>query len=208
MTSAQSSRPGTTTPRIPIPASPVLFVLAALAQRLIASRRTKRHDRSEAPVETGVTEPGTGQDKASDDQETTAADDFLITEAPPGRRRRILPRLLASVIAALSAVLIVTGVRTVTGAGTTLDPHAPEDSRALVAGGPFLLTRNPIYLGWIGLLVAHAVWLGSVRSLAPVGAFLLVMDQVQVPFEEEALRDRFGKAYEEYSARVPRWLLE
>ena len=67
-------------------------------------------------------------------------------------------------------------------------------------------TRNPMYVGLVGLLLANAIRRGSPWGLAPVAAFILLMDRVQIPAEEAALSERFGTDYEAYRARVPRWL--
>ena len=90
--------------------------------------------------------------------------------------------------------------------GTTDDPFRPERASVLVTSGMNAVTRNPMYVGMAGLLVAHAVRRGSWASLAPVAAFVAVVDRYQVRFEEAALRVRFGDDYEAYCAAVPRWL--
>jgi protein-S-isoprenylcysteine O-methyltransferase Ste14 len=76
----------------------------------------------------------------------------------------------------------------------------------LVTSGVNGRTRNPMYLGLTGLLVAHAIRRGSVWGLVPVGAFIAVLDRVQIPMEEAALEEHFGAEYQAYRARVPRWL--
>jgi protein-S-isoprenylcysteine O-methyltransferase Ste14 len=40
----------------------------------------------------------------------------------------------------------------------------------------------------------------------PMAAFTLVIDRIQIPAEESALRSNFGADYESYRATVPRWL--
>jgi len=114
--------------------------------------------------------------------------------------------LLAATVAAASAALPATALRQFRAAATTTDPTHPERASALVTGGPNAITRNPMYLGLTGFLVANAIRKGSLRSLLPVAAFVAVMDQVQIPSEEAALRERFGPAYDDYRAAVPRWL--
>ncbi|WP_157773329.1 methyltransferase family protein [Brachybacterium vulturis] len=88
---------------------------------------------------------------------------------------------------------------------TTISPHDLSGATTLVRAGPFGRSRNPIYLGIAGLLLARAVDRRSWAALLPVGLFVLVMDRTQIPAEEEALRSRFGAEYEEYLRAVPRW---
>lgn len=90
--------------------------------------------------------------------------------------------------------------------GTTLEPQEPDNASVLVTDGPNRFTRNPMYVGVTGVLLAHAVLRRSVPALVPVAAFVVVIDRVQVRAEEAALRRRFGPAYDEYCSRVPRWL--
>jgi protein-S-isoprenylcysteine O-methyltransferase Ste14 len=71
--------------------------------------------------------------------------------------------------------------------------------------GPYALTRNPLYLGNLGIalglcLIAHDIWLLSIVAL-----LFAVQYRAIIAAEEVFLRDRFGAAHEEWSARVPRF---
>lgn len=88
---------------------------------------------------------------------------------------------------------------------TTVNPVTP-DASALVTSGPNRLTRNPMYVGIAGLLAAHAVMRRSPSLLVPVALFVAAIDRWQIPAEEAVLRDRFGDAYDAYTATTPRWL--
>jgi protein-S-isoprenylcysteine O-methyltransferase Ste14 len=76
----------------------------------------------------------------------------------------------------------------------------------LISSGPFALIRNPLYVGnillWAGFaIVAQLVW------LAPVAILLLALEyHAIVRWEEGLLAQRIGQPYEQYVARVPRWL--
>ena len=90
--------------------------------------------------------------------------------------------------------------------GTTVEPFRPEQASVLVTTGSNGVTRNPMYVGMAGILVAHAIWRRSWGALVPVAAFVAVIDRIQIEAEESALEERFGPAYEVYRATVPRWL--
>jgi protein-S-isoprenylcysteine O-methyltransferase Ste14 len=90
--------------------------------------------------------------------------------------------------------------------GTTVDPFEPERASVLVTTGANAVSRNPMYVGMAGLLVANAVRRGSWTALLPVAAFTFVIDRVQIAAEEAALLAHFGAEYEVYQATVPRWL--
>lgn len=90
--------------------------------------------------------------------------------------------------------------------GTTLDPNLPSSALVLVTSGTNGLSRNPMYLGMAGLLLAHAVDRASLLALLPVAGFGIVLDRGQILREEQALRSRFGDEYLSYCASTPRWL--
>src|SRR3712207_1283269 len=75
---------------------------------------------------------------------------------PPGTARKTS----AAVTAATSVGLLATASQRFRASGTTVDPLHPERASALVSSGPFAITRNPMYVGMAGLLVAHAVLRG------------------------------------------------
>ncbi|MEQ1929125.1 MAG: isoprenylcysteine carboxylmethyltransferase family protein [Parvularculaceae bacterium] len=79
-----------------------------------------------------------------------------------------------------------------------------EGPGALVAHGLFRWSRNPIFVGMIGTLIALFLWSPHIGTAAVLAAtWTLVLIQVRI--EEEALIEKHGAAYQEYSARVARW---
>lgn len=74
----------------------------------------------------------------------------------------------------------------------------------LVSHGLFSWSRNPIFVGMLGALLALFLWSPHVLTAALLaGTWTLVMIQVRV--EEEALQHKHGDAYVAYAARVGRW---
>jgi len=99
------------------------------------------------------------------------------------------------------ALVCVLGFRR---AGTNVEPWRP--ATALVLGGPYRFSRNPIYVGltltYAGIAVAaDSLWM--VTLLVPV---LAVMQSGVVRREEAYLERTFGDDYRAYKARVRRWL--
>ncbi|WP_172421762.1 methyltransferase family protein [Enemella evansiae] len=115
-------------------------------------------------------------------------------------------RIVAGLLTGASAGLMGASVLSFRRADTTLNPHEPDQATTLVQTGVFALTRNPIYLGMGGLLLAHAVGRRSWAAGVPLAGFLLVIDRIQIPAEERALGQKFGSEFEGYARRVPRWL--
>ena len=90
--------------------------------------------------------------------------------------------------------------------GTTIDPMHPEQASTLVTTGPNSISRNPMYVGLTGLLLAHAAWRGSWAALVPIAGYVALVDRLQIQAEESALLERFGAEYDAYRASVPRWI--
>lgn len=86
-------------------------------------------------------------------------------------------------------------------------PAAPwRAARSLVSGGPFRLTRNPMYVG--GLLIQAGV--GCLRA-NPVYLIMLVPTWAVLHYgvvlrEERYLLKRFGAPYQEFMDATRRWL--
>ena len=102
------------------------------------------------------------------------------------------------------AVLAGPGARALGRRGTTLHPFGKPS--ALVTDGPFQLTRNPLYLSLVTLLLGVAVFLGSLAALAVVPVFVWAIQAVFIRREEAALAAAFGAEFDAYCRRVPRWL--
>jgi protein-S-isoprenylcysteine O-methyltransferase Ste14 len=84
---------------------------------------------------------------------------------------------------------------------------APWDAtRRLVAVGPYRHVRNPMISGVLTMLVGESIFLGS-RVIALWTATFFVINNIYFLISEEpGLERRFGAAYREYKAAVPRWL--
>jgi protein-S-isoprenylcysteine O-methyltransferase Ste14 len=89
---------------------------------------------------------------------------------------------------------------------TTINPLKPERASALVTGGVYQVTRNPMYVGMALLLLAWAVYLSALLSFAGPVIFILYITRFQIQPEERALQGIFGEEFAAYAARVRRWL--
>jgi protein-S-isoprenylcysteine O-methyltransferase Ste14 len=81
-----------------------------------------------------------------------------------------------------------------------------EPARALVATGPYRVSRHPMYLGAVAVLLGVAVALGSVLAALVAAGFAFWIDLRHARHEDARLRARFGPAWRAYAARVRRWL--
>lgn len=125
---------------------------------------------------------------------------------PEARTREAAAMLtLGAVCAALGLALFVTSLRRFATEGEgTLAPWDPP--RRLVVRGPYRYVRNPMISGVLFVLVAESLLLDS-RPLLVWAAIFLAANLAVIPLvEEPGLRKRFGAAYVEYCAHVPRFI--
>jgi len=115
--------------------------------------------------------------------------------------------LVCAAAGAAGLAICALGVLPFRRAGTTVDPTRPERASALVTTGVYSMTRNPMYLGMLLVIVAWGLCLANTVGLilAPL-VFVLYIDRVQIPREERALAAAFGSDYTGYASRVRRWL--
>lgn len=88
--------------------------------------------------------------------------------------------------------------------GENPEPWTP--SQAIIARGPYRHSRNPMYLGMLMILLGYAIWEASMGVLAFVPFAFIAIDRAVIVKEESYLRARFGKPFEDYCARVRRWI--
>ena len=115
-------------------------------------------------------------------------------------------RVLIAVLVMIGIAFDVLGILTFRAARTTASPLKPERSSSLVTGGVYRITRNPMYVGLVFLLLAWAVHLSAVVSLVGIVLFIFYITRFQILPEERALARNFGEQYIAYCARVRRWL--
>ncbi len=113
---------------------------------------------------------------------------------------------VAFLIFIVAGVVGFPAIRSFRRAGTTIDPVRIDRASALVTGGIYSLTRNPMYLSLALLLVALAVRLQGPWVWAGPILLVLWLDRFQIRPEERAKSARFGDAYARYLSEVRRWL--
>lgn len=119
---------------------------------------------------------------------------------PAGPASRVLGGALTAGGVALAAPAAATFRRV----GTPLPPVRPVTT--LVTSGPYRFTRNPIYLGMAVTYTGISVLTRSWWPLPLLPAAVLAVDRLVIAREEPYLQRRFGAAYDDYCARVRRWL--
>jgi protein-S-isoprenylcysteine O-methyltransferase Ste14 len=137
----------------------------------------------------------------------TAVSMWGISKLPPAIALPELVRTVTALPMALAgAALTGAGLLAFRHARTTVNPMKPQSAALLVRSGVYSISRNPMYLGLLVVLVAWAAFLSTVW--APLGplVYVLYINRFQIAPEERILSAKFGASYAEYKARVRQWI--
>jgi protein-S-isoprenylcysteine O-methyltransferase Ste14 len=107
------------------------------------------------------------------------------------------------VLMAAGGTLAIVAERQFHRLGTPVPPWKP--TRALATGGIYAFVRNPIYVGMITAMAGVAVALAGDWLLVLLVPMSLVLHHGVVKPEERYLEQKFGDAWRDYAARVPRY---
>ena len=125
--------------------------------------------------------------------------------AVPGMRILAPPWTLAGLVPlAGGAGLNLAADRAFKRRGTTVKPFV--ESSALVTDGVFAISRNPMYVGFVLMVLGLAMLLGSLIPFLVVLALGPVLEFRFIRAEERMLAARFGAEWEAYRNRVRRWI--
>ena len=100
--------------------------------------------------------------------------------------------------------LDLAGVAAVITHRTTIVPHRPV--AALITGGVYRWSRNPMYTGLAVTVAGGALLAGTWWPLLLLPLAMLAVTLLAITPEETYLAGRFGSIYAEYRGRVRRWL--
>lgn len=113
---------------------------------------------------------------------------------------------VATVLGILGIVISLFGVLAFQRAKTSADPRVPHQTTSLVSSGIYQLTRNPMYLGFVFVLLGWAVYLSQWLSFLLLPAFVLYINRFQISPEERFMLEKFGAEYSSYMSKVRRWI--
>jgi protein-S-isoprenylcysteine O-methyltransferase Ste14 len=132
---------------------------------------------------------------------------WLVSWSLPAGAVVVPGRILLAVTPAIAgAIVSALGVMAFRQASTTVNPMKPESTSSLVSSGLYRVSRNPMYLGFLLILLGWALFLANIFGFLALPGFLLYMNRFQIEPEERALALRFGKRFATYTAEVRRWL--
>ncbi len=89
-------------------------------------------------------------------------------------------------------------------AGTPL--HVRRPARTFIGGGPFRLSRNPLYLSMAMCTVGFSFIAGTYWVALTLPLFIALFNRLVIAPEESYLANTFGDEYLAYARSVRRWV--
>lgn len=87
---------------------------------------------------------------------------------------------------------------------TSPDPRTPTSEMA--RSGPYLLSRNPIYLGYLAVVIGLPLIFGYYWGIVLAPVVVDAYTRLIIEREEIYLKRKFGQKYLDYASKVRRWL--
>ena len=114
--------------------------------------------------------------------------------------------VISVVILFIGIIFIISAVVQFVNRKTTVNPTKPYKTTSLVITGTYKITRNPMYLGMLLIIISFAFYKASIISLILIPFFIFYINKFQIEPEEFEMRKKFGKEYEDYCKKVDRWI--
>ncbi|CAN5243059.1 isoprenylcysteine carboxylmethyltransferase family protein [soil metagenome] len=108
------------------------------------------------------------------------------------------------VLLLVGASFDISAMVTMAKARANILPH--RAATALVASGPFAISRNPIYLGNTTMMVGAGLAFGNLWLIVTGLVAALLVLKLAIEREERHLEALFGPAWVDYRGRVRRWI--
>lgn len=89
--------------------------------------------------------------------------------------------------------------------GNDVLPTAPK-AALLLTKGPYMFTRNPMYVGMVVIMLGIALLFGTLPFFVAAALFYFILNSAHIPFEEHKLENQFGETYRAYMKRTRRWI--
>ncbi len=121
---------------------------------------------------------------------------------PGGVARLVLAAIGLGLIGA-GLALDVTAIRQFRKHRTSILPT--RAASVLIVGGPFSISRNPIYLGNTQTMFGAGLLFGVGWLLPAALVAAFAVQKLAIEREEAHLEASFGAAWRDYAARTPRW---
>lgn len=126
---------------------------------------------------------------------------------------QIIPSVTFPLQRSLGAVFLFAGLGVTLSAiltfrrlQTTINPLQPNTASSLATTGVFKLSRNPMYLGLLLILISLSIYSGALAAMVLLPGFIIYITLYQILPEEQAMQMLFSEAYTDYCQQVRRWI--
>ena len=119
----------------------------------------------------------------------------------------VIPRfwnLLGLIPIVLGVAINLSADRAFQQAKTTVKPF--QESSELITNGVFRISRNPMCLGFVLILIGIAIFLRSFTPYLIIILFAILIDRIYIRVEEGMLAEKFGTEWQAYKAKTRRWV--
>jgi len=106
----------------------------------------------------------------------------------------------------LGLTIFVSAVKSFRIQKTTVNPLDPKQASSLVTSGIFKLSRNPMYLGMLIILLSMAFKFNLIGGLITSIFFYIFITKFQIIPEEAAMNELFGNEFIDYCKKTKRWI--
>ena len=113
-------------------------------------------------------------------------------------------RILGALLVLGGLGLAAAAVREMRRMHTTPDPHRAV--AALVTSGPYRMTRNPIYLGFLFIFLGFTLLAATLWGLLLTPFLIGTVTRSIIHPEEAYLQGKFREQYNAYRSLVRRWI--
>lgn len=76
----------------------------------------------------------------------------------------------------------------------------------MITDKAFKFSRNPMYIGFITILLGGAFIVNSIFALIAPMMMFIVLDRILIPYEETMMHETFGNDFLKYKNQTRRWL--
>tara|TARA_B110000444_G_C18615364_1_gene489625 strand:- start:23 stop:466 length:444 start_codon:yes stop_codon:yes gene_type:complete len=114
--------------------------------------------------------------------------------------------LISTILLSIGFLVLLNPVINFIKSKTTVNPIKFKNVNRLVTSGIFKISRNPMYLGMIIIVLSSTVFYLNIYSIFTPFIFYFWINRFQIKREEKFLTEKFGEEYLLYKTRTRRWI--
>ena len=114
--------------------------------------------------------------------------------------------LIAVFILSVGLLILINPVLKFIKSKTTINPIKFKKVNKLVTSGIYKYSRNPMYLGFLIIVISSSIFYLNIYSILTPLFFYLWINRFQIKREEVFLTKKFGEDYLSYKKKTRRWI--